>query len=263
MSADEAAALVPHGANVGMSGFTGAGYPKAVAVGAGARASSKRTRAENRSGSASGPAPRPRPNSTARWPRSTASRCACPTSPIRSRASASTPARWSISTSTSPCRAVRLVRLSRQARHRGGRGRRHPAGRPSDAVVLDRQQQDLARPGRQRHPRGQLVAEPGARGHARHLLRHQAAAAPAADPDPRDPATGSARPRFAAIRSKVIAVVETNAPDRNTAFAAPDADIEGDRGPHPRISRARGSPRQAAARTCCRCSPGSATSPTP
>jgi succinyl-CoA:acetate CoA-transferase len=30
MSADEAAALVPSGVNVGMSGFTGAGYPKAV-----------------------------------------------------------------------------------------------------------------------------------------------------------------------------------------------------------------------------------------
>ncbi|MGX4801525.1 acetyl-CoA hydrolase/transferase family protein [Bradyrhizobium guangdongense] len=30
MSADEAAALVSHGANVGMSGFTGSGYPKAV-----------------------------------------------------------------------------------------------------------------------------------------------------------------------------------------------------------------------------------------
>ena len=32
MSADEAAALIPDGANVGMSGFTGAGYPKAVPV---------------------------------------------------------------------------------------------------------------------------------------------------------------------------------------------------------------------------------------
>jgi succinyl-CoA:acetate CoA-transferase len=30
MSAEEAAALIPNGANVGMSGFTGAGYPKAV-----------------------------------------------------------------------------------------------------------------------------------------------------------------------------------------------------------------------------------------
>ncbi len=32
MSAEEAAALIPDGANVGMSGFTGAGYPKAVPV---------------------------------------------------------------------------------------------------------------------------------------------------------------------------------------------------------------------------------------
>ncbi len=30
MSAEDAAALIPHGSNVGMSGFTGAGYPKAV-----------------------------------------------------------------------------------------------------------------------------------------------------------------------------------------------------------------------------------------
>ena len=30
MDADAAAALVPAGANVGMSGFTGAGYPKRV-----------------------------------------------------------------------------------------------------------------------------------------------------------------------------------------------------------------------------------------
>lgn len=32
LSADEAAALIPAGANVGMSGFTGAGYPKALAA---------------------------------------------------------------------------------------------------------------------------------------------------------------------------------------------------------------------------------------
>ena len=30
MSAEEAAALIPSGVNVGMSGFTGAGYPKTV-----------------------------------------------------------------------------------------------------------------------------------------------------------------------------------------------------------------------------------------
>jgi len=30
MSAEEAAAFIPAGSNVGMSGFTGAGYPKVV-----------------------------------------------------------------------------------------------------------------------------------------------------------------------------------------------------------------------------------------
>ncbi|HLN23466.1 MAG TPA: propionyl-CoA--succinate CoA transferase, partial [Patescibacteria group bacterium] len=30
MSADAAAALIQHGDNVGMSGFTGSGYPKAI-----------------------------------------------------------------------------------------------------------------------------------------------------------------------------------------------------------------------------------------
>src|SRR2546427_5968897 len=30
MTAEQAAALIPHGVNVGMSGFTGAGYPKAL-----------------------------------------------------------------------------------------------------------------------------------------------------------------------------------------------------------------------------------------
>jgi len=38
MSADAAAALIPHGANVGMSGFTGAGYPKALPQAIAARA---------------------------------------------------------------------------------------------------------------------------------------------------------------------------------------------------------------------------------
>lgn len=37
MSADQAAALIPLGANVGMSGFTGAGYPKAVPMALAAR----------------------------------------------------------------------------------------------------------------------------------------------------------------------------------------------------------------------------------
>jgi succinyl-CoA:acetate CoA-transferase len=38
MSAEAAAALIPHGVNVGMSGFTGAGYPKALPQAIAARA---------------------------------------------------------------------------------------------------------------------------------------------------------------------------------------------------------------------------------
>ena len=38
MTAEEAAALIPHGVNVGMSGFTGAGYPKALPQAIAARA---------------------------------------------------------------------------------------------------------------------------------------------------------------------------------------------------------------------------------
>ena len=46
MSADEAAALVPHGANVGMSGFTGAGYPKAVPLALARRIEAQQARGE-------------------------------------------------------------------------------------------------------------------------------------------------------------------------------------------------------------------------
>ncbi len=42
MTAEEAAALIPHGAVVGMSGFTGAGYPKAVPIALAKRALDER-----------------------------------------------------------------------------------------------------------------------------------------------------------------------------------------------------------------------------
>ncbi|MCK7547835.1 acetyl-CoA hydrolase/transferase family protein [Marinobacter koreensis] len=47
MSAGEAAALIPSGANVGMSGFTGAGYPKAVPQALAAHIRERRERGEN------------------------------------------------------------------------------------------------------------------------------------------------------------------------------------------------------------------------
>ena len=42
MSAEAAAALIPNGATVGMSGFTGAGYPKAVPIALSKRALDER-----------------------------------------------------------------------------------------------------------------------------------------------------------------------------------------------------------------------------
>ena len=44
MAAEEAAALIPNGSVVGMSGFTGAGYPKAVPVALAKRALDERLR---------------------------------------------------------------------------------------------------------------------------------------------------------------------------------------------------------------------------
>ena len=47
MSAEEAAALIPDGVNVGMSGFTGAGYPKAVPLALAARMQAKHAAGEH------------------------------------------------------------------------------------------------------------------------------------------------------------------------------------------------------------------------
>ena len=46
MSAEEAAALIEPGSNVGMSGFTGAGYPKAVPTALAARITEASARGE-------------------------------------------------------------------------------------------------------------------------------------------------------------------------------------------------------------------------
>ncbi len=90
MSAEEAAALIPLGANVGMSGFTGAGYPKAVPQALAERLAAwppAMQRATPRPASACGPGPPPRRSSMVHWPRSTALKNACPTNPTRPCAS--------------------------------------------------------------------------------------------------------------------------------------------------------------------------------
>ena len=99
MSAEDAAALISPGSTLGLSGFTGSGYPKAVPL-----ALAERIEAEHAAGNPfrirSGPGLRPGLNSTARWLRLTASSFACPIIPIPLRARRSIVARWSISTCT-------------------------------------------------------------------------------------------------------------------------------------------------------------------
>ena len=67
MTAAEAAALIPAGANVGMSGFTGSGYPKAVPRRSPSAYEALHAPAKS-SGSVCGRALRRRLNSMVRWP---------------------------------------------------------------------------------------------------------------------------------------------------------------------------------------------------
>lgn len=101
MSADQAASLVFSGANVGMSGFTGSGYPKAIPV-----ALAERIEKANRDGQKfkigvwTGASTAPELDGA--WPGLTAWNCAFRTSPILPAANASTPAKWNISIFTFP-----------------------------------------------------------------------------------------------------------------------------------------------------------------
>ena len=97
--APEAAQLIKKGYRVGMSGFTGSGYPKLVPQALAehilrehSRGSSFRISVMTGASTSS--------NWTARWPWWTASSCACRTIPIPPRARRSTPGRWNTSTST-------------------------------------------------------------------------------------------------------------------------------------------------------------------
>ena len=116
---------------------------------------------------------------------------------------------------------LRPLGLPRQARRRGRRGHGDPRERRPDPVLLGREQQDLARLRRQGHPRGQLLAVREARGDARHLPGLRAPSAPQADPA-RQPSDRIGTPYLTCPLEKIVAVVETDAPDRNTPFRAPD-----------------------------------------
>ena len=160
MPAEAAAALIPAGANVAMSGFTGAGYPKAVPGGAGRPDGGGKGGRRALSPSASGPARRPRPSSMGRSRRRMESSCGCHISPTPSPGRRSTPARWTTSTSTSPMWPrwsgrgssgtldVALVEIAG-----------HHRGRPAHPLVFRREQQDVDRPGHAGDPGGQRLAD--------------------------------------------------------------------------------------------------------
>ena len=202
--------------------------PKAVPAALAGRMGGGQGRPASPLPSASGPARRPRPEldgalAAGGWNRAAAAIPVRPGHP----GGRSTPARWTTSTSTSPMWPrwswegswVRWTWRWLKSPGITEDGRAHPLG-------VGRQQQDLARPGRRRSSSRSTRGSPRARGHARHLLRHGPAAASRADTDHRTPATGSACPTCDCPPEKVVAVVETNAPDRNTTFKPPDAASE-------------------------------------
>lgn len=99
MSADEAARFITPHSTVGMSGFTGSGYPKAVPMALAARieaehAAGRPFRVRVWTGASTGP------ELDGALARAEGIEFACPTTPTRSCASRSTPAGWSISTCT-------------------------------------------------------------------------------------------------------------------------------------------------------------------
>ena len=263
MTAKQAAALIPTGCNVGMSGFTGAGYPKAVPL-----ALAERINAAARRG---------REVQDRRW-------TGASTAPELDGALAKVDGiEMRLPYQSDPtCRkrinAGEMEYIDIHLSHVGqfvwfgflgkldvavvevAGIREDGALIPSSSVGNNKTWLDQRR---QDHPRGQLLAERSAGGHARHLLRHATAAAPHADPADHRRATASARPTCAAIPSKIIAIVETNSPDRNSAVLAARRKFAADRRAHPRVPRPRGEEGPAARRTCCRCSRASAMSPTP
>ena len=100
MSADEAAALIKSGDQIGMSGFTGSGYPKAVPIELARRIADANFRGQKFqvsvfTGASTGP------ELDGALAMAEAFICDCPISLIRKRASASTRAKWTTWTFTS------------------------------------------------------------------------------------------------------------------------------------------------------------------
>ena len=155
-TAAAAAEFIHHGNSVGISGFTGAGYPKAV-PGALAAASRRPTPAGRSSGSGwSGASTAPGSTGCSRR-RTHQQAPALPVRPDPARPDQLRRGRLR-RRPPEPLGPAHVVRLLRPARRRGRRGRRGAAQRAPRPRHLGRQQQDLAGPGGPGDPRGQQLA---------------------------------------------------------------------------------------------------------
>jgi hypothetical protein len=175
VSADEAAALIAPGDRVGMSGFTGAGYPKAVPEALARRMQAAHARGEDfRIGLWTGASTAPELDGVLAQAHGINMRM-----PYQSDPSC----RKQINAGDMQYMDIHLSHVAPFVWF-GFFGK----------LVLGGQQQDLAGPGRQGHSGGEPVAARRTRRHARHLLRHRPAAAPRADS-----AGAAARPHWRAV----------------------------------------------------------------
>src|ERR1019366_6073415 len=136
MSADDAAALVPHGSNVGMSGFTGSGYPKAVPLALARRIEDAHRRGQPfRIGVWTGASTAPELDGALAKVDGIELRLPYQSDP---RGTDQHRNNGIYRYSSQPCRAVCLVRFSGTFGYRVGRGSGHPAGRQSGALDFHR-----------------------------------------------------------------------------------------------------------------------------
>ena len=260
MSADEAAALVPHGANVGMSGFTGSGYPKAVPLALARRIEAAQARGEPfRIGVWTGASTAPELDGALAKVNGIELRLPYQSDPIT---------RERINAGAMEYIDIHLSHVA-QFVWFGFLGHLDIALVEVTAILPD----------------GSLVPSTSIGNNKTWL--DQADKIILEVNSGMNPALQGMHDIYYGTRlpphRKPIPILAARRPDRRDQFslrpgqgdrggrdqcAGPQhhlrrarPDIEGDRRPHSRISRPRGSPRQAAARNCCRSSPGSATSP--
>ena len=208
MSADEAAQMIGNGAKIGMSGFTGAAYPKAMPT-----AIANRAKEEHAKGNEygidlfTGASTAPDCDGVLAEADAVNYRMPYASDPImRKKINDGSMARHS----PVPLGRVRVAGLLRQAGLRHRRGHPHHRRGPHHPVLGRRQQRRVPRRRREDHHRGQLLAVPRPRGHGRYLPRP-----PPAEPHPH-PDQQPGRPRRHHLhrhrRRRVVAVIETDAP---------------------------------------------------